>query len=829
MQLMSMGRLMNGNPASGRGGSSAQTWDVTSLDFSSGLASGTSLARAQTRTRFNSAGEMDSVTSGNPALEWTSALAAQGIHVAGSNGLSNLLLQAAHLGTTWTNVSLSSLGTGEADPLGGTAAFALIENSSSANHGSLQTLTSGTIGVADSGYVMALVKASTRTIVSLISTNSTVDLNSNYILDPDYPFTYNQVNSSVWTNQKSGIIKVGDNGYFLIWQSGTRTCAVDAKWDTRIYMKNASGVRPYLGDGASKVIVYGLQVQIGKEVPSWFKDTTTTALAQVQDALTISDASTVSAIKALSQGTFYWETDALSGQPLLGTDATTLISHPAFTASGTVDYTTPYMHKICMSFDGSGVTFVIDGGSAISGAALGAWGTTIGLLCSSAAAANAHLKAFKVSSTKLSTAQMQAQTALTASTSGTPGAVRGLATRNTLANNFYTTSGNNLRFIGRIPYVVGTEARTTLRGWWSNFYSSPSGETSTGNTVNITEAAWEYNGASYPVYFSGGRTKALASGDYAILDDGVSTSTAGFGASIAVGETVWLRVSGSVTTTGHKLPVGRNMAAEPANSSFWVYDTADAVTTMSAIDSTGAIAKVSGSGSPTAITGLYFSPIVLGTVALDKPTFISVGDSISIGSGSTVGAGGNSFVHLGLASINGNPQALILCGASSSDCLDWVGSNTKWQSLLQYARVAIQEHGANVAGTADMSGFESHYTLIKAIYAGGIQKIIKVSQWPSSTSTDSWATIANQTLVSGNVTLRKWMDSAAKARCFDYYCRLPSTRYSSDPTNVNYDAWNVTGAANAYATDQTHPSQGGHVAGGADLAVTVTQCVSEMG
>jgi hypothetical protein len=157
----------------------------------------------------------------------------------------------------------------------------------------------------------------------------------------------------------------------------------------------------------------------------------------------------------------------------------------------------------------------------------------------------------------------------------------------------------------------------------------------------------------------------------------------------------------------------------------------------------------------------------------DKAVFMGIGDSITEGAGTS--SDGIGFYYPALFDNYASktlPLAGILCAQSGSNSNQWTsealfpGQPARLSAIAKYANVAIERYGINTLGSgyaailADRKIIWSMFKAANTGLAGGrVPKVIVVPLTPYTTSTDAWATFANQTVnanaggVGGNLDL----------------------------------------------------------------------------
>ena len=206
------------------------------------------------------------------------------------------------------------------------------------------------------------------------------------------------------------------------------------------------------------------------------------------------------------------------------------------------------------------------------------------------------------------------------------------------------------------------------------------------------------------------------------------------------------------------------------------------------------------------------SPIIIGRPTLNYPSVIFLGDSIGASRDDLVGdAYGNHGFARGLQSASANGHAIPyanLCRSGERASVIANGNAIHRMQFLEYASHAFCNHGTNDAQQGrTFAQLKADLTLLWAsIRARG------VSPWhillmPRTTSSDSWATVANQTVVAGfeiggvRDQINTWI-TAQVGTLIDGIV---------DPNSVvedqtSHGKWVATGATFYATTDGIHPT-----------------------
>ena len=383
-----------------------------------------------------------------------------------------------------------------------------------------------------------------------------------------------------------------------------------------------------------------------------------------------------------------------------------------------------------------------------------------------------------------------------------PVTLRYASALNARCNYFRSISTVQKKMMMRIKVVIGSSDFSSLNIRFQSTYLQSGGDNALGNDYYIEKCALEKEtgGAAFtPVLFSGARTATVVNGGGGLTSDPILPGEFGLGA-FTRGHVYWIRALVSVTGDAHQFPVGGTVGT---NGTAYLFDP----TTRGAsdADSTGTI-SFTGSGSFS--FGGSVSPIVIGTPVTPTAKFIStIGDSIVDGVGDTAAASGwvYGFAQRSLfdADFASNVRAGCTLGRSGSTATGmWTGPLTETKSILAHGNVAVEEWGTN---DPNYSASATVWSYLKSIG----HYVIRTKLLTQTTSTDSWATTANQTKTTNYTTPtgnRVTFNDAVAAQegiLFDKYVSFDSAVLHSDR-----DLWKAPG----YTADGLHPAATGHEA-----------------
>lgn len=400
------------------------------------------------------------------------------------------------------------------------------------------------------------------------------------------------------------------------------------------------------------------------------------------------------------------------------------------------------------------------------------------------------------------------------------GPAGGMATTNK-TTNAVTGDATTLRRSLRLP---SDRIVSSLQWKFSNWRLAPA-ETAGDNDITIVKVALEYAGTFYPVFFNGKRSVTIEPNGE-VLSDPISPR-------IPAGAQVFLRYRVSVPTGG-TMPTGRGTNINVGD--FWNGKDGPDI-----VDATGTAGFSADSSyyayGPSAMIGLDQTG--------SKPAIFLVGDSIAAGATETsLSADGDiGFLERGLsgrypwcAATRGN-QAFVTIA----------GNPTKQMTLAAYASSALTNLGVNdfynpgiaTSNSPNLDVVQARALALWSQLSEAGCRVYQTTVTPVTSSTDKWATTANQTIY--------WPLQNAKRTAFNDWLRAgapivagvavaagtqgallagqaghPLTDYIEIADIVetarNSGIWKVTGAENGYTADGTHPTSAMHALMSAPIA-----------
>lgn len=376
-----------------------------------------------------------------------------------------------------------------------------------------------------------------------------------------------------------------------------------------------------------------------------------------------------------------------------------------------------------------------------------------------------------------------------------------------------STSGR-VCFEGRLKCTLGGQAATELRVVFGGYYTpSTNIETNIGNDQSI-EAAIEISGVTKRLTFGSANVGTVQDGVVEYISDPLLPSAFGL-TTFAANTVFWLRQRRTVSlnqffsstlTTGLSGEIG------------WLSDGTSAN-------------QVMGTGNLIAPTGgVSTSPLmplaIIGRTVAPEIAVLGLGDSIMADNNDTGGdgsAGGGWFAR-GLFSVNGRTVPWGRVSRASSAVQGYIANQSKRSALYKYFTHAVVLYGTNDmagAGRTAAQVLADLQTLWGQVRGAGssIRHLETVLIFPRCTATtDSWATTAGQTVVTGFETggakrdpVNAGLISGVGSNGLDNYIDLNGAAADT----VALDRWAVNGTANYGTSDGVHPSPAISVLAGA--------------
>lgn len=363
------------------------------------------------------------------------------------------------------------------------------------------------------------------------------------------------------------------------------------------------------------------------------------------------------------------------------------------------------------------------------------------------------------------------------------------------------------------PHILGSDRRS-LRVAIPAWYQTNIAEVDLGNNISIETIAINNGTTTVPVNFSGSRTATLVNGTAMLVSDPIPASAFSL-SKFSRGETYWCKGKVGFTAGEYMLDNCAARVGDIANCQTFFYIKAS--TTVSTTDATGVYTFT---GVTPSQEFWAFNPWLGGQAMERVNTPCAIGNSILKDGGTTHGIYGRGPFQLGMQSGSDSlpiPACNLSCGGAN---LILYTGFSKWQTPAAWANITIDNNGINdILGGTPQATMESRFTTIWAACAAlGHTERISFGIMPVTSSTDSWATLVNQTksaaVQAGQLaeTINTYKQASVLNDKLTAYNSFPSCRAPSD-----FWLWLVDGTPNYATGDGLHTAEAGALACGTDI------------
>lgn len=333
------------------------------------------------------------------------------------------------------------------------------------------------------------------------------------------------------------------------------------------------------------------------------------------------------------------------------------------------------------------------------------------------------------------------------------------------------------------------EAVTSLQIAYSNWLIAGAGvETASGGDMTLS-AAIEYDGVSYPVLWSGGSSVVITNGATSPLSDALSVS-------IPADAEFFVRTFYSIAGNHLITAVGVNTTnavgcSDNANGEDFHYNASN---------------ECSGTGLLTTGTnsvGLMYRPCLL-VATITKNSFLLIGDSRQQGFRDVFT--GSSSDRGQIARAVGNDFGYTNAGYPGEKASDFIASHALRVALADYVSHVVCEYGINDLVTQSAATLEGRVTTIAGYFS---VPVYQTTLTVASTSSDDWATLANQTVDSRNAVRIAFNDLVrAGISGMTGYLEIADVVESARDSGK----WAVDGTADWYTDDGVHETNDANIA-----------------
>ena len=399
---------------------------------------------------------------------------------------------------------------------------------------------------------------------------------------------------------------------------------------------------------------------------------------------------------------------------------------------------------------------------------------------------------------------------------GAPGPLRVVTTRGEVEADLIgtgLTSANNAQaFRMRVFAGAGGIKANTLRLAVPNFAVTAAGTETSAPTYKIGGHV-EWDSVAYPFAFSGSQLGDVPAGAAEYFSDALTHPE------IAAGTAGWVYIYREYPVGGsHVYVVGASL--NPAVAGETSLNGA-AGTVANRIGTPGAQTASGGYSNISAAINPPFA--LIGEQVTKERAFVIIGASLEKNQSDTWGDGANGaggYVRRALNPASGTKYAYLSLARAAEASTQFVNGSgsTKRKVWYKYANTGFNGYGGNnFSFNVAVATTIANMATIKAdMAAAGVEDFIYSRMAPKTNSTDSWATIANQTIRTGASLLLPAYRSQVDAAVVSQGYRLFDTALGwEDPANPGY--WLTNGAANYWTTDGTHGSPAAHGATGEAL------------
>lgn len=384
------------------------------------------------------------------------------------------------------------------------------------------------------------------------------------------------------------------------------------------------------------------------------------------------------------------------------------------------------------------------------------------------------------------------------------------------------------RAVIRWPMTIGSGDVSGIRLSDVGWYRNASSIVNCPNAMTVVSMAIENGTVSSPVYKKGSRTWTIQPGENDSQCDTLFPSALGM-SFFPVGFTLWLKFEVSFAATSMQMLTSARLISQISGSQCLAFDNA-VTTVVSGVDAVGAFTT---SGTAPTSNNFAYHPMVLGTyvAAVDPKVLYASGDSIFEGVGDSFSglAGGGMFQRCAYGAGGTNILSSINFGKSSATGNSANGATGDYVFYwAQYANIGFDECGTNDIGAGASAATMLTRTQISGakMRSFGIQKRLRTWLGMSTSSTDSFATDANQTVVTGwgaGEAVATFNAGLAALVPNDFEVVLPMSSWRS---GTNQYKWINNGSTTFYGTtDGIHPSALSHTLIAAEMRLAVDNIV----
>ena len=286
------------------------------------------------------------------------------------------------------------------------------------------------------------------------------------------------------------------------------------------------------------------------------------------------------------------------------------------------------------------------------------------------------------------------------------------------------------------PFLANCDVNGVVMTWGNWFVAQNGVETDNTSTVTL-QASIEKDGIAYPVFFNGKRQIVMAPGDTVTCDTVPVTIKHGIDAGF------YVRTWCSVASTSEKMLSSytqSSLSSKGSNTGRWEGVAASYTDDMTQVTPNTAVTE--------------YSPFIIRGFSADGgviPSMVVFGSSSAQGVGDELQA--PEFVpgYIARSLIAAKIPYVMLAesGETAESFLGTSGAKRRYLAALCNATHSINTYGSNdISSGATLSQCQARLRRMKQLMDGFGTTPFFGTYTPSTTSTDSWATVANQTVSS---------------------------------------------------------------------------------
>jgi hypothetical protein len=344
-------------------------------------------------------------------------------------------------------------------------------------------------------------------------------------------------------------------------------------------------------------------------------------------------------------------------------------------------------------------------------------------------------------------------------------------------------NGSFQETMSRRRYIMRAAVSSFKIGIPNFFIHEISGLEQGPGSAAMINAAIEYpSGTMTQVTFHGGNSTGTASDASVLYSDDISLS-------IPDGSAFWIRIFYQAAQIVFCATYAPGNVEDTANGDAMEY----AASGLTDKTMSGTIGNTAGVGN-----GLVgFSAVaVIGQTT--KPSVFIIGDSRGMGQADTPN---DSTGDIGEIQRSTGPNyGYITSAISGCNMQAWLSNNLRQLQLSQWCSHIVSNYGINDVGTNGRTAAQLITDVRSARNFFGERPFIITTLYPETSSTDAWATLANQTTLAGDAN-RLSYNTSVRAGITDITGYL-------DVASIleNTSKWIVNGTANYATQDGYHPT-----------------------